>query len=592
MKCFYLAALAVALGSTAFATTPGQRGLNEANIADLIGKNQSFVRPETGAPVIYGKTTRAPRTRAAEEQAAPVFNVDGKTTLYYRNYFGAYIESGMISLHYGPKDAGIIVEDKDGNLWIKDIVVMSDFMSYTKLEPAGDNKYVVKTPQLLYVDNYDGIELTYELMVMDKYVDPDDGSVIYEPSEETTEATFTMTEDGKLIFDTPYRFDEEQQDTGMPERVLGVNLSYMDPYEDEFVSGWSALAMYTSIFTPCPEQPNRSFVPDDLKTEDWTLVYTGEASRLGHKVPVGFDGNEIWIGNLYDGYDLWVRGTVDGDKIIFKGPQFMNTNYEFFEYFSPAKEVLNWKEDYQDYIHSFEYLDEAAFSFDAKNKRIWADDPDQCYVITWDLDVKGAADIFGRPICEVQTEAKGVPTRPDPYFYSVEDLPGVDAWTFFVTPISTEDYLYDYNDLFFKFYMNNEDYVFTTAFYENLRQNMTEIPFEFSDGYDFYVSGLMRLYAFYRAGMETDPEIAAVKLCYRDPKTGEVAESEPLTYDIINQKIIDSSSVKETLGESAPVSIEYYDLMGRRIAAPEKGICIRKATLENGSVKSEKVVFN
>lgn len=534
------------------------------------------------------KTAHAKVRKAETADNAPIFEPPCAPKLYYRNVFGTYIESGFMSFHYGERDAAFIAEDSEGNLYIKDIVSMTDFFSYTKLTPTGDGKYELKTPQLLYVDNYDGIELTYELMVMDKWVDPDDGSVLYEPSEETDTAIFYLTEDGKLVYETPYRFDEEQQDTGLPDRVLGVQLSYTE--DDELISGWDAYSMMTSIFSPCDEQPNAAILPAGMETEQWALVYDGESvKRNGHFVPVGIDGNDLWIGNLYPGTEMWIKGTIEGDKVKFTGPQFMNTYYEFFQYFIPARRIVSINE-YNEKCTTFEYTDELVLDYDAVNKTLNITHPDDIILMTWDPEIKGAADYWESPALACQKEIAGVPQTPTDYYYEKEYEMGLDSWTFFVTPVSTEDFIYNSEDLFIRVYCNGQQITFSREDYERIPADMTDVPYLFDDRWDFFVSGLARIYAIYTYPFD-EIETMAVSLCHRDPATGNVTESVPLVYDYVTGQSGPSTAIRNIETDAEVKAVTYYNLTGIQVVNPVNGLYIKKSVMSDGTVKTEKVAL-
>lgn len=588
MKKIYLVALANILSPGIFAA-PGLSPASSAGVAE--GKLPLAHRTKENSfrsHSVVGRPYISTRSASEEEEAAPIFNVEGKSGLYDRCVYGTYIDSGFITMYYGKRDVGRIVEGTDGNLYVKDICPITDFMSYTRLEPCGEGKYVVKTPQRLFNDVYDDVELYYDLMVMDRYVDPDDGSTIYVPSEDTSEATFTMDAEGRLIFDTPYRYDEEQQDRGLAERVLGVQLSYY--MDGEYVSGWSGNAIFTSIYTPSDEIPNADILPDRMTTEKWDLVYLNEGFKSGHKVPVGFNGDEMWIGNLYDGADLWIKGKVEADKVTFTGPQFMNTFYEFFMYFMPGHYLKRAYPDSDEYYDSFEYTDGLVMHFDAENKVLYVDDPEEYMVLTWDLDVRGAATLFENPYLNFPAGPSGIPSTPEHFFYEVEYDSGTDSWVFFVNNVSSTNYIFDDDDLFFRFYVNDEDYIFKTEAYQRLPYDMTEIPYICNDGWDIFTSGMQRVFAIYTWNLPVDIETISVKLCFRNPDTGEVLESLPLTYDVINENIVNNARGITIGGDKETENIIYYDFSGNRVDESAKGFIIKKTVFTDGTSLSEKIV--
>ena len=44
-------------------------------------------------------------------------------------------------------------------------------------------------------------------------------------------------------------------------------------------------------------------------------------------------------------------------------------------------------------------------------------------------------------------------------------------------------------------------------------------------------------------------------------------------------------------GSTTPVRVEYYNMSGQRIAAPEQGICIMRTIMQDGSSISKKVAY-
>ena len=49
--------------------------------------------------------------------------------------------------------------------------------------------------------------------------------------------------------------------------------------------------------------------------------------------------------------------------------------------------------------------------------------------------------------------------------------------------------------------------------------------------------------------------------------------------------------IESAKGSNTPVRVEYYNMSGQRIAAPEQGICIMRTIMQDGKVTSRKVAF-
>ena len=49
--------------------------------------------------------------------------------------------------------------------------------------------------------------------------------------------------------------------------------------------------------------------------------------------------------------------------------------------------------------------------------------------------------------------------------------------------------------------------------------------------------------------------------------------------------------IQSATSTASPLRVEYYSLSGQRITAPEKGICIMRTIMQDGSIISQKVGF-
>lgn len=124
-------------------------------------------------------------------------------------------------------------------------------------------------------------------------------------------------------------------------------------------------------------------------------------------------------------------------------------------------------------------------------------------------------------------------------------------------------------------------YEFTTDAYEFLTENMTVIPYTFSDYYDIDVAG-KQVYIY---GDDIDQWTAiGVKSIYTvGDKSRESRESEIFWYPLSTTAIdaISTSNVAETT---------YYDLQGRKVDANATGLLIKQSRLSDGTIKVEKVM--
>ena len=124
-------------------------------------------------------------------------------------------------------------------------------------------------------------------------------------------------------------------------------------------------------------------------------------------------------------------------------------------------------------------------------------------------------------------------------------------------------------------------YEFTTDNYEFLEENMTVVPYNFTDYYDIDVAG-KQVYIY---GDDIDEWNAiGVKSIYTvGDKSRETRESEIFWYQLKPTAIngISTNNVVET---------NYYDLQGRKVDASATGLLIKQMRMQDGTVRAVKVL--
>lgn len=124
-------------------------------------------------------------------------------------------------------------------------------------------------------------------------------------------------------------------------------------------------------------------------------------------------------------------------------------------------------------------------------------------------------------------------------------------------------------------------YEFTTDNYEFLEENMTVVPYNFTDYYDIDVAG-KQVYIY---GDDIDEWNAiGVKSIYTvGDKSRETRESEIFWYQLKPTAIseVNTNNVVET---------NYYDMQGRKVDASATGLLIMQMRMQDGTTKAIKVI--
>ena len=124
-------------------------------------------------------------------------------------------------------------------------------------------------------------------------------------------------------------------------------------------------------------------------------------------------------------------------------------------------------------------------------------------------------------------------------------------------------------------------YEFTTDYYEFLEEDMTVVPYNFTDYYDIDVAG-KQVYIY---GDDIDDWNAiGVKSIYTvGDRSRETRESEIFWYQL-KPSAINSISTNDV------VETSYYDLQGRKVDANATGLLIKQMRMQDGTTKAVKVI--
>jgi len=222
-------------------------------------------------------------------------------------------------------------------------------------------------------------------------------------------------------------------------------------------------------------------------------------------------------------------------------------------------------------------LDAAIFSYDAEAKSLTLENG---YVIS--SSDKVFYPIYGYDDVMLAYQERNPETVPDTP-YGLEYDP--ESWgdpiiNVIIPPFDAEGNLLDTNNLFYELYIDGELYTFTGELYwPDVEGEMTLVPYSLN-GYCIYASGDFHTIYMY---MPIESSIG-VRSVY-------INENGDALYSEMETILVEGTGVESVESEVAPVSVEYYDIAGRRISNPEKGIAIRIARYADGTVKTHKVVM-
>ena len=124
-------------------------------------------------------------------------------------------------------------------------------------------------------------------------------------------------------------------------------------------------------------------------------------------------------------------------------------------------------------------------------------------------------------------------------------------------------------------------YEFTTDNYEFIEENMTVVPYNFTDYYDIDVAG-KQVYI-YGDDMDQWSAIGVKSIYTVGDKSRETRESEIFWYPL-NPTAINGISANNV------VETNYYDLQGRKVDANATGLLIKQMRMQDGTTRAVKVM--
>lgn len=383
------------------------------------------------------------------------------------------------------------------------------------------------------------------------------------------------------------RLKEDKYDKYVPDYD---NLSFTFTYKDGVLrqtpgqvygfvgdrGSWSSLGWAETGYTYTPEDTVTT-LPAGITPQEWT-IQTEEGSL---KIDMAFVGNDVYLGGLYDWLPgTYAKGVIDGDKVTFTGAQYLGADkvssklFDYAIYFRPCRLVNDMG------YEEFKPAGKLVFDYDAKRRTL---STDSVIAICIGKNKVRAKSYWESPfIAYYGGDLPAVPANPIPVSHREYDpATGIAGYAFTLVNQDVDGNFINTTNLYYNIWLDDELYTFTPNLYVKLEEPMTDVPYSYTDGYDFEHTPAYNQVYVYVTGFDRMGVQAIYKV------NGETNKSDIVYWDGSVVSGIENAVTKETAGV---VSTEYFDLSGRRVPAPVKGVYMKVSKLANGSVTSSKFV--
>ncbi len=433
------------------------------------------------------------------------------------------------------------------------------------------NEVTFTFPQLISYTRYeyseDNVQEYYDYALKLEYKESEEGGWYY-PTE-NQQMTFKILTDGSL------------EPTTSDLSMIGECVWFDDA--DSAVEGdgywsWQGNGDIITCMTEVTEKVVD--VPADVEFETWSLV-SGLSTR---DVQIGVKGDNLYYKGLFTYLpEESIVGTIKGDKVIFNGGQYLGVAWE---YLSTAYFLTGYMEqiETEEGIYPvFTIEDDMTFNYDAEKKVLSC--PEGTYLFSSVPNKVIYYYYIESPyICmpdpNIQVKSLLTPIITD--FFDYEEYSGYEFYPeilFDFPAIDTYGQPLDKSKLYYQVILDGEPYEFYSDEYElpNGENMTTDIPFGYRANAFWTTSDIGHGVVLYSLGFET----LGIRTLYKNEDTvvySDIAEVEGY------------SNVRDVMTGKDIVAVNYYDLTGKKVIRPTKGIFILQTTYTDGSVKAQKVV--
>lgn len=455
---------------------------------------------------------------------------------YFWGIYQTYVSGG----------AGDVVFGSNGNVYIKNLISQyaCDTWSVGKLE--GD-KITFEFPQPCLDANG-----TIYYIILLNY---DANSDAYVAQQKGTLTLYYDAETGAI--ETP-----DGSEFSLGSAILGLCSDTGD---------WTGYGDWNISMTKQTDEPLKA--PEGLETAQYSLTADGYNGSL---LNVGFQGDDIYVQGICSTIpNAWVKGTISGNKAIFKSGQYLGSDNSYHQYLMAGDTEELYDDYYSETYTQYVFRDgDIEFDYDAATKTLTNSN---CFMINGGTAEVNYLSVLDKATIKPFKEVAATPAAPsinsyDYYGYADHANYGWWALEFKVPTLDVDGNFILPEKLSYQVWTRVGDeekpFVLSAKSYVNLTEDMAEIPYGFSDGWDIteifiylYAVGFdaVGIRSIYRGAGETrESEITWLELGSQPEKeTPAYPEVDPSnTGSTVTYSVWDGKSDFSMIGEGMPMTYD------------------------------------
>lgn len=503
---------------------------------------------------------------AVSTPQGPFIDPQGEKKEYTRTGEGFYTAfSGAILTKSLDRLAATVVDGEEGEIFFSHPFVSLRTDCYLR-GVWEDNRIKLSFPQVTYVSSPTSMQSFYVM----EFAGMDDDKPTYEISDNQT-VYMNVDEEGVITLELPdYNKDQEY-----PQQILGL-------CGDDLI--WDGFGEYEMSYIPFKDK--RVTPPEGLETEDWAFTYKEYGyNETGSFVKVGFNGDKIYIQGISQLFpQSWIEGKIDGNTVTFESGQYMGADdIQFYHcYFFGGKLELVYYPDWEEYYLDGVIKEALTLEFDKGLKQLRANE-DDCILINTNKETTAPIEQFWYVnFTQQSSDINFTPQAPNDLYYTPNEGMGYCSISFNLPIFNLDNQLLKTENLYYSIFIDEDIMTFDIDEYPDLDEAIMFIPYALNCGYDIQCYGAYHNVNLYKEGITT----VGVQSIYIDEE-GNQYRSDIITFNVETGEI--TSGVKSAYSTKNNSVTKYYDLNGREIARPAKGVYIQRTINSDGSLTSKKV---
>ena len=553
-------------------------------------KDNPYYTGEANTITLHGKTYRIVETplasiptKAGNENPVVITDPKGTEKIYSKNCAGTALLYGNLVFYEDDFPATVVWGDNN-DVYFKDILSTVIYDTYIKGEKKGDI-ITLKTGQIVdfTYDDPDYGDYGMAVGIGRTEISGNEFMFYYDPS--ITEFSIKVNPDGTMNLELPGEpFDGEQ-----PTEYI---LCYY--YTDDLkFAGYSDFAQ---AYTPQEMVPVT--MPEGVKTEQYVFVDEYDYASF---VEVAFTDDYIYFLGLNPMMENSVmRATITGkDTAYIPQNQYLGIYMDmYFEYTHVAYDNPDYDKNDPESSPFINAPEDAVFNLriDREKGKIIADTPGVYLVMKPDEDTFFNAIFYlSQFTLTYQESAYGTPSVPTGlnYFTELAYYQGFNDFQFRISNYSTAGTLLDAEYLLYSVILNGERIIFSqntiknvfgydVTPYAKVPEEQIWLPFLFSNDDDIFKLSMNE----FDIGIYTDDvKTLGVQTLY--VYGGKATYSDIATLDVETGQVTITDKV-EPVYNGEIETVEYFDLEGRRVEKPLKGLIIKRVKYSDGKISVDK----